>query len=1309
MVVGEESIDRRLLAQFPESFWRAQMVAPLGREGHVVFVASASEFPGPAIEAIARGTGCHVELVLAPPEEVTRRLDAAYGATRPSTELWDSIGELAQSLGVIARPPALPSDFDAPMTVDGLAGLLKIPVDTAIELLALWAYLPRVNLERYTARPALARLLPPEVAHALGVLPVFRSGRVLVVAIGRLPEPGLRARLAQVTGMDPFLVIASPALLSQRLEAAYPPGPQERPQRVQVELTDLVESGALTPGEAQATRLVALRTGERAVEVAERLGYVDEVRLLRALARRLRTQLVDLADVSPTHDVLNVIPRTIARRLGCVALGWRGGALVVAMTDPSDRAAEQTIEELAGRPVRRRLCSARQLEEAIDIWYGPDEVVVPGGAAPALEDCLVLTGALSSQQLNQVRQMAEREDLPVAELLPRVGAVLSEAWAEALGLSSAVPAVRLEEYAPSPRALERLPIETATSLGLLPLRVHGPVLLVATVDPTDSDRLMSAARATGLAVRPVVVTLAALAAAQRRSSEPPEEVAVESRHFGVFLVQSGHLNQDQLAEVLRDMTASGRPIDTSINFLGLMGFEAIADALAEFFGTSRVELSPREVSQDVIDPLGYRVQRRRWVDPEIQPDIARQISEARALELGILPVRRQPEGVVVAAAAPPTADARALLEQALGANILYGAAVRRDLLAAVRRIYRHRTLGERLLESGVITSAELDRAIAMHEATGVRLGQALVSMGLVSDEQLALFLADQQGIPFFDLTNVEIDPAVARMIPEEQERRERLLPIMADSQGVTVAVDDPIGVDEEQLERLLGTPVSLVLTTQHDLDDALDSIYRMEYLEASAFALMQRTPELSASRVLSRGQKVFFLAFLVLSGIAIVLNPLVYFVVLIGFMNIFYVTFSGYKFYLAYKALTHTLEIETTPDEVAALDERDLPVYTILIPLYRETAVLPRLIKAIRSLDYPKTKLDVRLLLEEDDVDTIEAARRADLPAHFSLVVVPHGLPKGKPKACNYGLIYARGEYVVIYDAEDLPEPDQLKRVLVAYRKADPRVACIQSKLNYFNRNQNLLTRWFTTEYSMWFDLFLPGLDASNAPIPLGGTSNHFRTEQLRALGAWDPYNVTEDADLGLRLFKAGGRTAIIDSTTYEEANSDLYNWIRQRSRWVKGYIQTYLVHMRHPVRLWKDIGPSAFFSFQMVIAGTFFGFLVNPLLWIMTAAWFLTKAPIIQALFPTPIFYIGAVSLYFGNFAFTYLNVAGCLRREYYDMVKYALLSPIYWSLMSVAAWKGFLQLFYAPSYWEKTDHGLFEGDVSTAPTSSLREQAEE
>ena len=247
----------------------------------------------------------------------------------------------------------------------------------------------------------------------------------------------------------------------------------------------------------------------------------------------------------------------------------------------------------------------------------------------------------------------------------------------------------------------------------------------------------------------------------------------------------------------------------------------------------------------------------------------------------------------------------------------------------------------------------------------------------------------------------------------------------------------------------------------------------------------------------------------------------------------------------------------------------------------------------------------------------------------------------------------------------------------------------MQCKLNYFNTEQNLLTRFFATEYALWFDLLLPGLDASGAPIPLGGTSNHFNREALVELGAWDPFNVTEDADLGLRLHKAGYKTVMLNSTTLEEANSQLGNWIRQRSRWVKGYFQTYLVHMRHPLRLMREIGFSAWWSFQFIVGGTII-FVLNPIFWVLTTLWLFTEAGLIEELFPGFVYYVASLQLFIGNFVFTYLAVAGSMQRGLFHLVRYALFSPIYWGLMSIGAWKGFFQLFTKPFYWEKTEHGL-------------------
>ncbi|MBV9170882.1 MAG: glycosyltransferase [Chloroflexi bacterium] len=608
-------------------------------------------------------------------------------------------------------------------------------------------------------------------------------------------------------------------------------------------------------------------------------------------------------------------------------------------------------------------------------------------------------------------------------------------------------------------------------------------------------------------------------------------------------------------------------------------------------------------------------------------------------------------------------------------------------------------LGERLLDSGTITSRQLAEALQMHRATGVPVGQALVNLGFTSDVEVMQTVASQRGVPFLDLRSEPPDPRVAHLLPRDVVARLRVLPVREDVRDGTVLLactEIPSAAQLAELERSMGRTPEPVIVAPSALDQTLHEVYRDHDLDYSGNDLASRQPENSAKRVLSRAQQAFFAILVVSIGAGLLLQPVYTGTLLAVGVTLFYVFCSAYKLYLTSLAFARKREVQVPHEEIAALDDRELPVYTVLVPLYRETEVLPVLVDAITRLDYPKPKLDVRILLEEDDVETRAAVLASDLPGYFTPVVVPKGTPKGKPRACNYGLIHARGEYVVIYDAEDLPDRDQLKKALLAFKKGDDRLACVQAKLNYFNRDQNILTRWFTSEYSMWFDLLLPGLGASGAPIPLGGTSNHFRIDQLRKLGAWDPYNVTEDADLGIRLHKAGSKTVVVDSTTYEEANSETFNWILQRSRWIKGYIQTYLVHMRNPVQLWRSIGPRAFISFQFMVGGTVASLLLNPIFWGLTALWFATRAHYIQEIFPTPILYLGTLALFFGNFAFVYLTVAGCLQRRHYHLVFFALLTPIYWALMSIAAWKGFVQLFYAPSYWEKTRHGLYRGKVS-------------
>ncbi|HEY6832170.1 MAG TPA: glycosyltransferase [Pseudolabrys sp.] len=360
-----------------------------------------------------------------------------------------------------------------------------------------------------------------------------------------------------------------------------------------------------------------------------------------------------------------------------------------------------------------------------------------------------------------------------------------------------------------------------------------------------------------------------------------------------------------------------------------------------------------------------------------------------------------------------------------------------------------------------------------------------------------------------------------------------------------------------------------------------------------------------------------------------------------------------------------------------------LPVYSVIAALYREAASVDGLLRAIERLDYPPEKLDVILAVEADDRETHAAiaARANRMP--ITVIAAPAGGPRTKPKALNAALPFARGSFTVIYDAEDRPDPDQLRHALETFRTGGEHLACVQARLCIDNTADSVLTRLFTAEYAGQFDVFLGGLAALDLPLPLGGSSNHFRTAILREIGAWDAYNVTEDADLGMRLARFGYRTEMIASTTYEEAPSALGAWLRQRTRWLKGWMQTWAVHMRQPLRLKRELGLPGFLSLQLIVGGNVLAALVHPPFVVAFAI-----AAVQGTSTWLAAFYGGSVLC--GYIASAALGWLGLARRGLLANAWVLLLTPLHWLLLSLAAWRALYQLIVSPYAWEKTTHGL-------------------
>ncbi|NIJ44676.1 hypothetical protein FHR24_001115 [Wenyingzhuangia heitensis] len=517
-------------------------------------------------------------------------------------------------------------------------------------------------------------------------------------------------------------------------------------------------------------------------------------------------------------------------------------------------------------------------------------------------------------------------------------------------------------------------------------------------------------------------------------------------------------------------------------------------------------------------------------------------------------------------------------------------------------------------------------------------------------------------------------------------------PLKNNNGDVEVIVSDPSDTNNVySIADKLGLQIYKVhIAEDLDILKALHVKYGDDILYKAVFNLYDQDPESSAIETFTYKQVVFLGIMGIIALLFLFFYPKTSIVCVNVFINLFLFSSILFKFILTIAGSKVELESKITPEEVTKINDDDLPIYTILLPVFKESEVIYKLALNLKNLDYPKDKLDVKLLIESDDEVTTNAVKDLVFPTIFEPIVIPYAMPKTKPKACNYGLYFSKGKYLTIYDAEDIPDKDQLKQVCVLFDKIPKEYIAIQCALNYFNKTENYLTKMFTLEYSYWFDYMLPGLDKLKIPIPLGGTSNHFKLDKLRELGGWDGFNVTEDADLGLRSYAKNYKITVLNSTTNEEANNDFYNWIRQRSRWIKGYMQTYLVHMRNPIKLYKTVGLKAFLGFNFFIGGTVFTFLSYPVLLLFIILYYVFKSEWIGFFFPEWLIIIAIISFSIGNIIMIYMNMIAIFKRKSYSLILYAITNPIYWIMHSISAYKGLIQLITKPFYWEKTNHGL-------------------
>ncbi len=375
------------------------------------------------------------------------------------------------------------------------------------------------------------------------------------------------------------------------------------------------------------------------------------------------------------------------------------------------------------------------------------------------------------------------------------------------------------------------------------------------------------------------------------------------------------------------------------------------------------------------------------------------------------------------------------------------------------------------------------------------------------------------------------------------------------------------------------------------------------------------------------------------------------------------------------------------PERAPPLVDAELPAYTLIAPLYREAEVVAELVEHLSALDYPSDRLQALIVLEADDEVTRAAVRAIALPAFVQVLIAPPGAPKTKPRACNYALERARGELVVIYDAEDMPDAGQLREAAARFAASDARLACLQAPLRIEAPAFPLfLPSQFRLEYAAHFEVLLPALARWGLVFPLGGTSNHFKTAALREIGAWDPYNVTEDADVGFRLAAAGYRLGVIQRPTWETAPTTWGQWFPQRARWIKGHMQTLAVHGRGLVARQPRNALSMVLTLAQSVASSH---LHGP---VMGAAIIMAMADYLpDGTFSFPVWDLMLYVLGWGSAAIA--GARGMLRAGAQPKSLHLFGMAGYWILQSVAAGKALHQFVTAPHHWDKTLHAPRSG----------------
>lgn len=613
-------------------------------------------------------------------------------------------------------------------------------------------------------------------------------------------------------------------------------------------------------------------------------------------------------------------------------------------------------------------------------------------------------------------------------------------------------------------------------------------------------------------------------------------------------------------------------------------------------------------------------------------------------------------------------------------------------------------LGGLLLERGEITGDDLTHAITLQTRERAPLGDILVARGAASQRSVSAALATQNSLRLVDLDREPADPRLMGEVAATDCLDFSFVPWRMEGGSLVLAVANPdeirvilrkIDPKLADLRFVLADKRQIHATIQTHLGDAI--LARAE----------ARVPAHLSSRTWSTWRSTGLLALgLIVFALLSAISSVGALALLYGLAVLTLIANTTVKASCALIALYRGVRppakgIFIHTGQKSAKEQ--LPKISILVPLFQEENIATVLVERLSRIDYPRELLELCLVVEAEDAVTRRTLQACSLPPWMRVIRVPLGSLKTKPRAMNYALDYTTGDIVGVYDAEDAPDPMQLYKVARKFRDGHPDLACVQGVLSFYNARKNWLSRCFSFEYAGWFRVMLPGLERLKFPIPLGGTTLFFRRDRLIELGAWDAHNVTEDADLGMRLARRGYRTEMIQSVTQEEANSRAWPWVKQRARWIKGYAVTWCVHMRNPKALLRDLGAWKFLGFQVLFLGSLASFLLAPVLWwgIVTTI-FALPHPLIDVL-PAGSG-VALMGFFLACEALTLMVFAtAALRLENRPGMAWVLTLPFYFPLATVAAYRGVAELFFRPFYWDKTQHGVYGGDDAQAGRTLL------